>query len=42
MAGHYYSTGVVGDSVVQIGSKVVEELEHVGVHGLSGRGMLLS
>ena len=42
VAGQHCGTGSVGDSVVQIGSEVVEELDHVGVCGLSERVLLLS
>ena len=42
MAGQHHGTGVVGDAVVWIGSKIVKELEHVGVRGLGWIGLLLS
>ena len=42
MAVQHHGTGALGDSVVLIVSEVVEKLEHVGVRGLGGRGLLLS
>ena len=41
VAGEYHVAGPVGDAVVGVGSEVVDELEHVGVGVLCGRGLLL-
>ena len=41
MAGKDHVAGPVGDAAVGVGSEVVEELEHVNVGFLCGRGLLL-
>ena len=41
MAGQHHVTGAVGNAVVWIGSEVVEELEHVDVRVIGGRGLPL-